>query len=181
MKLCDCGCGQPAPISKIDRPERGYKKGDPQKFIRGHCHVSSHSEATRQAIAESGRGRKPTEQTRKRLSESKRGRRNPSWKGGVHVRRKRRLVYVGRTHPMANTSGYVLEHRLVMAGVLGRPLRRDEHVHHLDLDSLNNAPENLLIVTPSQHSRIHRLLQWHDLDPLEAVQQVLGEAFSKCR
>ena len=35
------------------------------------------------------------------------------------------------------------EHRLVMAALLGRPLRADESVHHRDGDRLNNRPDNL--------------------------------------
>lgn len=35
-KLCDCGCGQPAPIATITRKDRGYVKGEPLRFRRGH-------------------------------------------------------------------------------------------------------------------------------------------------
>lgn len=38
---------------------------------------------------------------------------------------------------------YVLEHRLVMARHLGRPLGRHETVHHIDGDSQNNELSNL--------------------------------------
>ena len=34
--LCACGCGAPAPISKRNNPQQGIKKGDTQRFIRGH-------------------------------------------------------------------------------------------------------------------------------------------------
>lgn len=40
--------------------------------------------------------------------------------------------------------GYILEHRLVMARHLGRPLRKDETVHHKNnQDRSNNALDNL--------------------------------------
>lgn len=61
-------------------------------------------------------------------------------------RRYRQLKRDGR-HP--------LEHRLVMAEVLGRPLRADELVHHIDHNKLNNDPANLVVMTASEHSRHH--------------------------
>ena len=36
MKLCECGCGLPAPIATETRPSRGYVKGQPMRFIKGH-------------------------------------------------------------------------------------------------------------------------------------------------
>lgn len=36
IKLCECGCGEPAPIARRTRPERGQVAGEPVRFIRGH-------------------------------------------------------------------------------------------------------------------------------------------------
>lgn len=44
---------------------------------------------------------------------------------------------------MANASGYVPEHRAVMAKMLGRTLTQHETVHHIDGNKLNNKPSNL--------------------------------------
>jgi hypothetical protein len=35
-KLCECGCGRPAPISKVSHKRRGYVKGQPTRYIHGH-------------------------------------------------------------------------------------------------------------------------------------------------
>lgn len=34
--LCECGCGQEAPIAKVTNRRRGFVKGQPQRYIRGH-------------------------------------------------------------------------------------------------------------------------------------------------
>lgn len=44
-------------------------------------------------------------------------------------------------------------HRVVAEKILGRPLRKGEIVHHIDGNHLNNAPDNLQVMTRSEHMR----------------------------
>lgn len=41
-KLCECGCGGLAPIAKRNNKNRGYVRGQPMRFIRGHSARKSH-------------------------------------------------------------------------------------------------------------------------------------------
>lgn len=51
---------------------------------------------------------------------------------------------------------FCLEHRYVMAQILGRPLEVWEVVHHKDGNKLNNAPNNLELVTRQSHLTVAR-------------------------
>lgn len=97
------------------------------------------------------------------------GERNPAWKGGVTYRR-RRGNYVSVRYvrcpdeflAMARKDGYVMEHRLVVARELGRPLLRSEAVHHVNHDPLDNRPENLMLFASN---RDHKLYEAHGEPP----------------
>lgn len=37
VPVCQCGCGRPVGIAKVTNPRRGYVKGKPFKYLRGHA------------------------------------------------------------------------------------------------------------------------------------------------
>lgn len=58
-------------------------------------------------------------------------------------------------YPAAKPNGYVFEHRLVMARIVGRPLFPEEVVHHVNHDRSDNRPENLRLTDQIRHTREH--------------------------
>jgi hypothetical protein len=75
------------------------------------------------------------------------GERHGHWKGGRFISNDIVYILVRADSPFAsmrNRSSYVMEHRLVMAQHLGRPLLRSETVHHKNNnDTMNNDLLNL--------------------------------------
>lgn len=61
------------------------------------------------------------------------------------------------THPCANKVGKVMEHVYVMTKLIGRQLLPHECVHHIDRNRKNNSPENLMLMTNSEHTKLHSI------------------------
>lgn len=78
-----------------------------------------------------------------------------NWRGGKFISPAGYVFIYDPENPMANSRGYVREHRLVMSKHLGRTLTEDEIVHHIDGDKSNNSINNLEIMTNAEHTALH--------------------------
>lgn len=63
-------------------------------------------------------------------------------------------IKVGKDHPVADSSGYALEHRVIMHDLLGDVVLKGQ-IHHIDGNGKNNSIDNLVFVTLEQHARLH--------------------------
>ena len=81
------------------------------------------------------------------------GANNPAWRGGRKYHSRGYIFVYSPHHPRRNVDNYVLEHRLVMEGYIGRFLLPEEVVHHINGILDDNRIENLILF-PSQS--VHR-------------------------
>lgn len=85
----------------------------------------------------------------------------PKPPGAGHVRcEKCQRVYLDKNSGRVRIAGrgidgHAYRYRRVMEAHLGRPLRSDEVVHHINGDPTDDRIENLQIMTPEAHGRLH--------------------------
>jgi hypothetical protein len=80
---------------------------------------------------------------------------HPRWKGCICLD--------GHGYNMIRVNGrYVYEHRHLMEQKIGRKLNRNEQVHHVNENKLDNRIENLVLLENSDHQKLHGM-QWKGL------------------
>ena len=63
-------------------------------------------------------------------------------------------------HPRADNSGKVYVHIVAAEQKIGRPLKPDEVVHHINGIKNDNRPENLQVMTDHEHRSYHIRQAW---------------------
>ena len=89
-----------------------------------------------------------------KLGHNSKGLNNPAWKGGKGITNGYLWIY-NYLHPNKDIHNRVYEHVYVMSCWLGRPLERDEEIHHYDGDKHNNKINNLWLTELKEHASFH--------------------------
>lgn len=125
------------------------------------------------------------------------GSRHTQWNGGRQYDKHSGYVkiWVDSNNPYfdmavktSDTTGHILEHRLVMAEHIGRCLKVNEHVHHRNNIKRDNRIENLQLLSPNDHI-IHtqicsscdlklkvKLLEWRVKELESKLREVTNES-----
>lgn len=109
------------------------------------------SEIECERISKLHKGKIISKETREKMSKAKK-------KGGIGHKKKRNDGYKAiyfPDHPKSTTDGYIMEHVLVMECLIGRYLKDDEVVHHINGKRDDNRKENLQLMTFKEHARFH--------------------------
>lgn len=139
--LCQCGCGQAVRIAPVNDKSKGWIKGQPLKFIKGHGIGLAAAAKTERAI----------------------GNRTLSSHGYVVVR----LGSGKRQYEHILVAEKALGRPLKNYG-RGNP--KTEVVHHVYGDKTLNGPGQLIVCTHEYHTALHHRLEsspaWPEFQPI---------------
>ena len=176
MATCLCGCGtEGPPRGGKYRPGHWFRSPEGRALLsRPRPDTAARMKGNRNGHKSRGVTRRPlTAEHRAKLSTAMKGkRRGPcpsrgragaasgSWRGG----RRKSSGYVQvwlspeerATHTCPMVHGYIYEHRLKAERAIGRCLHRNEVVHHVNGDRLDNRNTNLVVCTNGYHQDLHR-------------------------
>lgn len=83
-----------------------------------------------------------------------------AWKNGIKINGYGYVMILKRSHPRADSLGYVKEHILVMEKHINRSIGKTESIHHIDVNPANNSIGNLMLFkTNAMHLAYHARLR----------------------
>jgi len=107
-----------------------------------------HKESTKKKMSLASKGKKKSKKHCQKMAEIFKGPGSGRWRGGQFISRGRYFVWVGPRK-------YIQRSRIFTEMALGRQLKENEVVHHIDNKPINDDNSNLLICTRSYHMWLH--------------------------
>lgn len=145
MKLCECGCGLPAPIAKDTDRRCGAIRGQPRRFIQGH-----QMRGKKRFFSDLSKSRMSSGQLRRFENPAQ----HPRWKGG-EVFQKGYYWLMRPEHPRANRHGYIKRCFAVVEDFFGWIPPSMWEPHHINGNKTDDRLINLAFMTHADHSRLH--------------------------
>lgn len=151
-------------LNNLSSTEVGLKAGisgtQVLRILRGN-NIKTREDSERQKLAKSrpgviekmrlsSTGRRLSEQAKEKLRQ-RIGSKNANWGGGLSISAEGYIVF---TSSKANgeLAGIAL-HTVIGEWLYGKS--EGGHIHHIDGDKLNNHPENLILLSASEHLSLH--------------------------
>lgn len=164
---CQCGCGQQTKIAPKNRPDRGWVKGEPIRFIIHHQpQMQTNSRPwlyeIPKGLCQCGCGQKTKIADQSRTARgwikgqpkqfiaghfrlpNLNGKNNPSWKRGYTISHGY-IILTLPEHPRADAKGRIREHILIAEKAFGKALPNGAEVHHINGKKNDNKNNNLII------------------------------------
>lgn len=135
--LCQCGCGENAPISAYTHRQKGYVAGKPRRFIHGH-HRRRRGFPTHLNV---------------QIDDADRDLEKLSWGivGSGYLITP--IKYLGKRKYLRESL-----HRMIMSRVLNRELLHEEIVDHINGDILDNRRSNLRLADKQLNAQNYHAL-----------------------
>ena len=163
--LCACGCGE-----LVSPTIKSFKKNKDKYYKRHHNRINIPEEDIVKLYEEGKTGNDIAKifgvstgfiYIRMRAlglknRPSLKGEKGSNWRGGKHKRYGYVFIYKP-SHPN-NKNSYVREHVLIVEKQIGRYLKKNERVHHINNDRSDNRLENLWLCDTSTHGNAHTSL-----------------------
>lgn len=133
LGLCQCGCGEKTTVAPVNDKSKGWARGVPVKYVKGH-----------------------------HLRHFGAGPHSQNWKGGLQKSSQGYVMQWtpdGRQYQHILVAEKALGRKLAFLST-GHP--DNEVVHHINGIRDDNRPENLLICTHAYHRALHARLELSD-------------------
>jgi len=111
-----------------------------------------HSAATRAKMSAASKGRPKSGEHCRKMAEIFKGNGSKRWKGGNHIKEGYFMVWIGPRK-------YQKRCRIIVEQMIGRPLLPNECVHHVNKKRMDDRPENLMVLTNSEHLALHQRMR----------------------